>query len=106
MVPGGSKISFNNEVLPSADCPLACVPHSVAKLGRGQKKADFRAPAADKKKFFGCFIQTTNQIFLSAAELDIVNLMNNKEHLTIEGLHKIVAIKASPEEATPPRFVS
>ena len=25
---------------------------------------------------------------------DIVNLMNNKEHLTIEGLHKIVAIKA------------
>jgi hypothetical protein len=52
VVPGGSKISFNNEVLPSADCPLACVPHSVAKLGRGQKKADFRAPQPTKKFFW------------------------------------------------------
>jgi hypothetical protein len=32
--------------------------------------------------------------------------MNNKEHLTIEGLHKIVAIKASPSGDAHPTGVA
>jgi hypothetical protein len=67
-----AKISSYYEVLPSADCPLACVPHSVAKLGRGQKRADYL-------------------LFKQAVNL----LLNCKARSSIGGIKNIISIRAS-----------
>ncbi len=70
VVPEAPKISSYYEVLPSADCPLACVPHSVAKLGRGQKRADYL-------------------LFKQAVNL----LLNCKARSSIGGIKNIISIR-------------
>ena len=65
------SISANNEVLPSADCPQ---PHSVAKLGRGQKRADYL-------------------LFKQAVNL----LLNCKARSSIGGIKNIISIRGVNE---------
>jgi hypothetical protein len=67
------------------DCPQ---PHSVAKLGRGQKQADQpRAAGQSSTPLRGC----AGYILFK----QVVELMNRGEHLTTSGLLKIINLKAS-----------